>query len=139
MPRLSGGQPGDDWVEPGFDDSEWREGKGGFGTRQTPNSEVGTRWQNREIWLRRTFALRDVDPKELRISVHHDEDAEIYLNGVLALSLDGYSTSYYEYAIRPEALATLKRGRNQMAIHCRQTEGGQYIDAGLVTVRPADP
>lgn len=137
--RFTGSQPGDDWVEPGFDDSEWREGKGGFGTRQTPNSEVGTRWQNREIWLRRTFALRDVDPKELRISVHHDEDAEIYLNGVLALSLDGYSTSYYEYAIRPEALATLKRGRNQMAIHCRQTEGGQYIDAGLVTVRPADP
>jgi hypothetical protein len=79
----------------------------------------------------------DAVPAGLHICVHHDEDAEIYLNGVLAAKLSGYTSDYVLVPVKHDAVATLKAGSNGIAIHCRQTRGGQYIDAGLVVVEEA--
>lgn len=123
--------PPDGWITPGFDDSSWPSGKGGFGTDGTPGAVVGTRWDSSDVWLRRTFALDAAPSGEVELRIHHDEDAEVYLNGVLAAKLGGYTVSYVTVAIAPEARATLKAGENVMAVHCHQTRGGQFIDAGL--------
>jgi hypothetical protein len=74
---------------------------------------------------------------DLQLSCHHDEDAEIFLNGIAAARLTGYTTDYDAIPIAPAARASLKAGKNVMAIHCHQTGGGQYIDAGLVEIREA--
>jgi hypothetical protein len=40
------------------------------------------------------------------------------------------------FPLTKEARAALKPGKNTIAIHCRQSTGGQYVDAGFVTVQP---
>jgi len=132
--RWTTDEPPAGWTSPGFDDSSWRLAPGGFGTEETPGARIGTTWTTGEIWLRRTFVLEKEPPATLGLLVHHDEDAEVYLNGVLATLLTGYTTDYVDEPIRPEALAALRPGENLLAVHCRQTSGGQFIDVGLVVV-----
>jgi hypothetical protein len=131
--------PGAGWEQPGFDDSGWARGKSGFGTEGTPGAIVGTAWSSDRIWLRRTVNLTDSDLNGLRLWVHHDEDADIYLNGVLAARLHGFVTEYADVEISPSARAALRPGVNTLAVHCRQTTGGQYIDVGLVRIAGAAP
>ena len=124
-------KPAEDWYKADFKDAEWKEGVGGFGTDKTPGAVVRTVWDTSNIWLRRTFELPENAPRELHLLLHHDEDAEIYLNGILAAKVKGFVTDYEEVAIAPKALARLKPGKNTIAVHCKQTGGGQYIDVGL--------
>jgi len=130
--RYTTRRPGQDWFKPECDASLWREGKSGFGTRDTPGAIVNTVWDTRDIWLRREFTLPEGKWGNVGLSVHHDEDVEIYINGVEAATANGYTTDYEPTSINPAALATLKPGKNVIAVHCRQTGGGQYIDVGLV-------
>ena len=127
--------PAAGWFKPGFNDTAWKEGPGGFGTRGTPGAVVRTEWKTDDIWIRRGFTLPEVPVESLWLLVHHDEDAEIYLNGVLAVKVPDFITDYEELPISPEARATLKPGKNTLAVHCHQTKGGQYIDVGLVAIQ----
>ncbi len=69
--------------------------------------------------------------------MHHDEDTEVFLNGVEAARLPRWTSGYIELPINIEAARTFHAGKNVMAIHCRQNSGGQYIDAGIMQfVRP---
>ena len=71
--------------------------------------------------------------------MHHDEDAEVYLNGVPATKAVDFTRGYEEFDITPEAAATLRPGKNLIAIHCHQTKGGQYIDAGMADAKWSAP
>jgi hypothetical protein len=130
--RFTLQRPVDGWQQPAFDDASWREGAGGFGRVKTPKAMIRTPWLTSDIWLRRTFELPAGAQQGLSLLVHHDEDVEIYLNGVLAAQATGYTTSYEDLSILPAALAALRAGKNVLAVHCRQTQGGQYIDVGLL-------
>lgn len=131
--RYATAPPPATWMAAGFDDTGWASGPGGFGTRNTPGAVVRTPWTTADIWIRRSFDLpADTEPVNPQFLVHHDEDVEIYLNGVLALKLGGYSTDYETTPLGGEARALLRSGRNTLAVHCHQTTGGQYIDVGIV-------
>jgi hypothetical protein len=127
-------KPGDGWTKPDFDDSSWKEGQSGFGTKGTPGAVVGTTWDTADIWLRREFELPDGKHGDLHLWVHHDEDADVFINGVPALHVAGYVGSYDAVPMTPAARAALKPGKNSLAVHCHQTTGGQYIDVGIVDV-----
>jgi hypothetical protein len=134
--RFTLKKPADDWYQPGFDASAWKEGRAGFGTRGTPGAVVWTEWKTDDIWLRREFAIQARPSDNLRLLMHHDEDAEVYLNGVLAAKAAGFITDYEQFELSPEARAALKPTGNVLAVHCHQTVGGQYIDAGIVRIEP---
>ena len=125
-------RPSKDWMQPSFDDQKWKNGLGGFGKQGTPSLNLGTDWQTQDIWLRRSFQLKEVPADGLKLSLLYDEDTEVYLNGVLAFSVKGFSKEYREVSISPEARKTLKKGDNLMAVHCWNDGGGQAIDVGLV-------
>ena len=124
-------RPAANWVQADFDDSSWQQGFGGFGTRDTPGAHVGTQWQTKNIWLRKTFDLDKV-PSKAALLIHHDEDVEVYINGQQVMTLDGWSTEYGVKQLDADARTALKAGRNVLAVHCSQNTGGQFIDVHVI-------
>ena len=125
-------KPGDGWYSPAFSDAGWKTGQAPFGHDA---GSVRTQWTTSDIWIRRSFALPAQIPAKLNLLVKHDEDAEIYVNGVLAGTVTGYTNDYKSAAMNEAARATLKAGQNTLAVHVHQTTGGQSIDVGIVGVR----
>ena len=100
---------------------------------------VRTRWSTGDIWLRREFTMPTGEQFDLQFYVYHDEDVELYINGVTAASESGFTTSYVPIEIRPTARELLKPGTKiTLAVHCHQTEGGQGVDVGLAKVVERD-
>ena len=123
-------------MKPTFNDKSWKQGPGGFGTDGTPGAIVRTRWDTPDIYVRREITVPEgADLKSLQLYVHHDEDAQIFINGVLAEKLTGFTGDYDVVDMLPAGKAALKPGKNSLAVHCHQTTGGQYIDVGLARIK----
>ena len=129
-------KPGEDWTKTDFDAEGWKEGRAGFGTNP-PQFVRHTPWTTGDIWLRREITLPEGEHPHLQFVVYHDEDVEIYVDGILAASEGEFTTRYVVLEISPEARAAMKPGSKILvAVHCHQTEGGQGIDVGLADVTP---
>jgi len=132
--------PASNWMDNSFDDSSWSTGSGAFGTSGTPGISPNTTWNTSDIWLRRTFTMPTETFNNLKFLLYHDEDVEVYVNGVLAYSAPSYITSYLVVNINPAALALLTPGATiNLAVHCHQTTGGQGVDVGLVDLEQYNP
>ena len=93
-------------------------------------SEPSVDWRTSDIWIRRTFRADTTDFALAALKLHHDEDAEVYLNGQQVAVFRGFVTDYF--ATLAEGLArAMVVGHNLLAIHCHNTVGGQFIDAGI--------
>ncbi|MFO0852551.1 MAG: glycoside hydrolase family 2 TIM barrel-domain containing protein [Gemmataceae bacterium] len=128
--------PADGWEKPKFDDAMWKAGPGGFGSKGTPAAVIGTEWTGKQVWLRREVKLTAVPAGEVMLRFHCDEDGEVFINGVPAATLSGYTTDYVEVPISAAARAALTAGTNLVAVRAKNAGGGQYIDVGLVEVVP---
>ena len=127
--------PAANWYTPSFNDSAWKQGPAGFGTNP-PGVHARTVWSDTpgDIWIRRTFDVPAGKFNDLQFQCYHDEDVEIYVNGVLAAKASGYTSSYDTIPLLPAGRAALHGGANVIAAHCHQTDGGQFLDIGLVNV-----
>jgi tetratricopeptide (TPR) repeat protein len=142
--RFSVEEPGKGWQEPGFDDSRWQKGPGGFGRQASPDAALRTAWITPHIWLRRQFdagaSFFDRGAKsqprfriQLRLRIKHDDDAEVYLNGQEIARLPSWS--HNAYILKPiDDPRLLKPGANLLAVHCENKNADQIIDAGLVLI-----
>ena len=132
--KYSTTKPAEGWSSAKFDAKDWKTGKSGFGTGNTPGTQIGTEWNTPDIWLIRDIEIPEKDLSRLQWLIHHDEDVEIYVNGELAEKLPGYVVRYESRPLSKATRSHLKPGTNRIAVHCHQTGGGQYIDVGFVTV-----
>lgn len=123
-------KPTDGWGRQEFDASGWKSGEAGFGSKGTPGGSIRSEWKSADIWLRRSFSVAEI-PQKLFLQIQHDEDATVYLNNKEVARLTGYSNATPEYVRRALDPTALQKGQNTIAIHCHQTSGGQFIDAGL--------
>ena len=119
------------WELPDFDDSSWKQGPGAFGSPGMGNTTVRTVWTTPDIWIRRTFNLDKPPAGNTQVLIYHDEDAEVYINGILAAKTKGFVGDYIVVPLTPAGKTALQVGRNVLAVHCHQTAGGQCIDVGL--------
>ena len=128
-------KPDGDWFAADYNAANWKTGEGGLGKSA---GNVRTVWDTPDIWARREFTMTPAqlaNRDELQLLLFHDEDAEVYINGVLATQATGFNGKYDPFPISPRAKATLKAGVNVFAVHVHQTGGGQFIDMGLATVK----
>jgi len=132
-------KPAEGWQNPDFNDRAWNAGAAGFGSGGVPGGQIVTKWETPRLWIRRTFDLTQAIPARMALSIHHDEDTTVYLNGIEAARLSGFTTQYSLVPIELAAQRALKVGRNVLAAEVRQTIGGQYFDAGLVSVNEPQP
>jgi hypothetical protein len=117
------------WNKATFKPKGWRKGQSGFGKGNPPGSKTKTKWDQPLILLHKTFNLTSV-PAGLRLHVHHDENVEVVINGKRVFAENGYLSAYKTVSL-PNPKSYLKVGANTIAVQCKQTSGGQYVDVGL--------
>jgi hypothetical protein len=132
--KYTTGKPAEGWFKAEFDAAGWKDGRSGFGTDGTPGSIISTVWNTDDIWLRREATIGKA-LKSPQLVVHHDDDVEVYVNGVLAFKKSGFVGEYENVDMKPEAREALKVGKTVIAVHCHQRTGGQFIDVGIVDAK----
>ena len=123
-------KPADGWMKEGFDDASWKTGLAPFGS-DGPWT-IRTKWTTGDIFLRKTF---DYDGGEINngaIVILYDEDTEVYVNGHKIFGAERFITNYQLFPVTDPLKKALKKGTNTVAVHTRQTAGGQYIDLALL-------
>lgn len=125
--------PAAGWEKEKFDDSAWKRGKGRFGSF----GGCAVEWKTSDIWARRHFEYKGLgDFTSVALDLFHDEDAEVYVNGVKVFEISSYNGGYEVYPVDMDAFKSAARvGDNVMSVHVKQTVGGQCFDTALVLER----
>ena len=127
--------PPDGWKSPDFDASKWTEAPGAIGKPDAKTSKyIATVLDVRDLWIRREFVIDGEFSAGLYLRVIHDDDAQVYLNGEQVFAAKGTSGGEYKLVPLPPA-GKLKNGKNLLAAHCYNAQGGHIIDMGIVEIK----
>ncbi|WAC11389.1 glutaminase family protein [Dyadobacter pollutisoli] len=122
------------WYKEGYNISNWKQAPAPFATKEKNDAMLrsGTEFE-KEVWYRREFTLTAVDFEKPTLNIFHDDDVQVYINGVPAYDCGPCFTSDYEFKpISASARKALKKGKNTLAVYCKNGVGPGYIDVGLV-------
>jgi hypothetical protein len=129
------------WLTPAFDDSSWAEAPAPFGAAAGLTGK--TPWKTKAIWMRKKFRVGTLAADEINnlvCRVFHDEDIELFINGVPALRQGGYVTTYrYLPLMQAGRRAIVPKAENVIAVKCIDRTGARMIDVGLYTRNRSDP
>ena len=128
-------KPAADWNSAKFDDSTWKTGEAPF---SDDRSQAKTIWKSSDLWYRRSFDMSEKNLKTLYLKLRHDDNVTAYINGVQVYDTRGWQHTFKYIPLKADVISSLKRKNNILAIHIKNTAGGQWLDAGLVTDAPSD-
>ena len=129
--KYTTSKPSDDWNSIGFNDADWKSGKGAFGTFENePLSK--TNWTTDKIWVRRLVNLqKDLQGSSVYLEYSHDDDIQIYVNGI-KIADHGGTGKNKRVKLSQEAVNSLKKGKNVIAAYCFNGGGNGFLDFGLL-------
>lgn len=123
-------EPSADWMQPSFNAAGWKAGKLPFGDGW--NNDAATSWKTKNIWVRREFDLNEINIEELLLKLRNDEDVDIYLNGTKIYACTNcYLTRVKPIKLDSQVKNLLVKGKNILAMHCLNSVGYAWLDAGL--------
>jgi len=128
--------PDSDWATQRFRDKDWKQSAAPFAKKANYYFAMGTQWNEKNLWLRKTFVVQKL-PRDLRLKVYYDvADAVIFLNGKKIKELKGRSKRHYEHIDISQHANLLHRGQNIVAVHCWADPDRrmQAFDLGLYAV-----
>ncbi len=121
-------KPADDWMAADFSATAWKKGQGMFGGHD--EERIKTKWTSDDIWLRKEVTLGQ-EIEEPVIKIAYDDDYEIFVNGQLLLTETGANRQYKYMKVDKEKSKLFKKGKNLIAVHGKNTGGGQHLDVGI--------
>lgn len=119
--------PAGNWTSHEFDDSGWKTGAAPFG-----DGDARTSWKSKDLYIRRAFQLDHTGNNELFLKLNHDDNVEVFLNGKEIYRREGWTNKFVYLPLDKELKSNLRKGQNILAIHVKNTAGGQWLDAGIV-------
>ena len=122
-------EPTGDWESIKYDDGSWNTGAAPLSDNK---QQAKTPWTSKNIWVRRTFTLDNLDINKLILKLNHDDNVEVYLNGEKVYNFNGWTSDYKLIPLKEKFKDRLRKGENVIAIHCANTEGGSFLDVGLL-------
>ncbi|MDR0794207.1 MAG: DUF4965 domain-containing protein [Chitinophagaceae bacterium] len=127
--------PSGNWRDVNYNDDNWKKGNAPFGDNL---DFAKTEWKSDDLWVRRTFDVSGNDARDLYLKLNHDDNIEVYLNGTEIYKTVGWVNNYIYLPIKnSKEKNLLQKGKNVLAVHIKNTAGGQHLDFGLVKEKPA--
>ncbi|MDR2982965.1 MAG: hypothetical protein LBV12_12050, partial [Puniceicoccales bacterium] len=118
----------ENWMMPEFDDKAWKQSVGEFS-----NVAKGAKqWKTAQIYLRQAFQYDGVSFDRAVLAINWDEDAVVYINGEMLKELPRWSNEMHAFDVTADLRRLMHKGRNTIAVVCRQKTGGQAIDMSLL-------
>ncbi|MDP4130423.1 MAG: DUF4965 domain-containing protein [Bacteroidota bacterium] len=127
--KYTEARPSGNWMNEEYNDRNWKTGEGAFGDDVT---FAKTKWVSPDLWTRRIFPGLNPEKGRLFLKIRHDDNVEVFLNGVNIYSLKGWTHKYLYIPVPDSLLKKAGSGDNILAIHVANTAGEQWLDAGLV-------
>lgn len=124
--------PPADWMKPGFDAAAWKLGRGGFGEKGHWESFIKTPWTGKDLWLRQEFSCDQPALRRAMLVIHYDNGTEVYVNGKPIWKGEKWNDRYVGFDVTDALKKAIVPGKNTIAVHCHQDEGGQFLDLALL-------
>src|SRR3569833_1015817 len=90
--KYTEAQPAANWINLNFDDKAWKTGGAPF---TDDKSAAKTIWKSKDIWVRRVFSLDNTNFDKLMLKIQHDDNVEVFLNGVWVFGKAGWSCVFF--------------------------------------------